>query len=109
MTVFPVLDSPTNDILRIEGFVHISVPTVLPGPVKMFSTPGGKPASFAISPNITALNGVYEAGLTTTVFPAAKAADAFQVNCINGKFQGIINVVTPAGAYCTYDICLLIS
>src|SRR5699024_11577345 len=99
ITCLPVAVSPTNARRLTLSFTTISVPTELPGHVNMFKTPAGNPASFAISPSFTALNGVYDAGLITIVFPAAKAAEAFQVICIKGKFQGIIKEVTPAGAY----------
>ena len=41
----PVAVEPVNAILRLIGFVTISAPTVRPGPVTTFSTPGGMPAS----------------------------------------------------------------
>jgi hypothetical protein len=56
----------------------------------MFTTPSGNPASMISSPIFNADNGVYSAGLITTVHPAAKAGPIFQANMRAGKFQGMI-------------------
>jgi len=42
------------------------------------------------SPIFKAESGVYSAGLTTIVHPAAKAGPIFQANIKAGKFQGMI-------------------
>jgi len=42
-------------------------------------------------------SGVSGGALTTTVQPAASAADALRVTIAEGKFQGVINPTTPMG------------
>jgi hypothetical protein len=46
--------------------------------------PGGKPTSAASSAMRSALSGVAESGLRTTVQPAASAGASFQVVIISG-------------------------
>ncbi len=63
----------------------------------MLTTPGGSPASATTSANNSALNRVYEAGFSTTVFPIAMAGAIFHASIINGKFHGMICPITPTG------------
>jgi hypothetical protein len=64
----------------------------------MFSTPFGSPASRLISAKRRAVSGVYSAGFSTTVFPAASAGATFQASISSGKFHGITCPQTPSGA-----------
>lgn len=50
-----------------------------PGPVTTLKTPGGRPASAHISENNKAVRRVYEAGLSTTVLPIAKAGQTYNI------------------------------
>ena len=56
---------------------------VLPGPVTTLSTPLGK-MSAANSASASAVRGVADAGLSTTVLPAASAGPSFQIAIISG-------------------------
>ena len=63
----------------------------------MLTTPGGSPASTQISAKASAVKGVYSAGFSTTVFPAASAGAIFQASMRSGKFHGMICPQTPTG------------
>src|SRR5678815_458934 len=67
-----------------------------------FRTPGGMPAASKISVMRTAVAGVIEAGLKTTVFPATKAGAIFQTGIATGKFQGVTQATTPSGCLIVY-------
>ena len=90
----PVDDSPTKAIAAISGCSVTARPAVSPMPWTTLSTPGGRPASSAISASTVAVSGLHSAGLCTTVHPAASAGAIFQVESMNGVFQGVI---TPTG------------
>ena len=72
---------------------------VRPSPVTMLSTPGGSPASRQISAKASAVSGVYSAGFSTTVLPAASAGAIFHASISSGKFHGITCPHTPWGAW----------
>ena len=63
----------------------------------MFNTPGGRPASSAISDSNAAVQRDHSAGLCTTVHPAASAGAIFQVDSMNGVFHGVITPTGPSG------------
>ena len=67
------------------------------GPGTMLTTPAGRSACWTTSANRSALSGVVEAGLSTTVFPAARAGAIFQASIRSGKFQGMTWAATPSG------------
>ncbi len=71
---------------------------MLPAPVTILTTPGGRPDSSMISASFKAVNGVVSAGFNTTVLPVARAGAIFQAAINRGKFQGIICPATPSGA-----------
>ena len=52
-------------------------------------------SSSASSPSSSAESGESDAGLSTTVFPAARAGATFQQAIGKGKFQGTIAATTP--------------
>ena len=56
------------------------------------------PASNAIFSNSSAVRGVSSAGLSTMVFPAARAGAIFQLAMVSGKFHGTIRPTTPNGS-----------
>src|SRR5204862_2974802 len=91
----PTLVEPVKETLRMSGCVLSASPTAPPGPGKTWSTPGGKPAEWPISPSATAVSGEIDAGFNTTQFPAANAGAAFQQAMGNGKFQGTMQATTP--------------
>src|SRR6267378_4918040 len=93
----PVSVEPVKEIALTAGWFRISSPTSEPEPRTRFRTPLGIPASSNISTMRTAVAGVKEAGLNTTVFPATRAGAIFQIGIATGKFQGVIQATTPRG------------
>jgi hypothetical protein len=86
-----------GDLVNI-GMLTSAAP-VAPSPVTMLSTPGGRPASRQSSAKAMALSGVYSAGFSTTVLPAASAGATFQASISSGKFHGMIWPQTPTGSW----------
>ncbi|SHY20634.1 Uncharacterised protein [Mycobacteroides abscessus subsp. abscessus] len=67
----------------------------------MFTTPGGNRSP--MSENRWRIDaGVCSAGLSTTVFPAARAGASFQLAISSGKFHGMICPTTPSGSWKWY-------
>ena len=62
------------------------------------NTPGGMPAAFAASASMRAVRGVFDAGLTTMVFPMMRAGAISHMASAVGKFQGTILTQTPTGS-----------
>ncbi len=81
----------------ILGCSTMVPPTVSAGPVTMFKTPGGSPASSNISTSFAAHRGVRVAGLYTIVFPEIRAAPNFQQGTAMGKFHGVMQPTMPMG------------
>ena len=63
----------------------------------MLTTPGGRSAWRQTSAKSSADSGVVDAGLRTTVLPAASAGAIFQASISSGKFHGMIWAATPSG------------
>ena len=63
----------------------------------MLTVPGGRSAWRQTSANSIAESGVVDAGLRTTVLPAARAGAIFQASISSGKFHGMICAATPSG------------
>ena len=72
-------------------------PTDAPGPVTRLRTPGGSPASSKTSTSFTAVMGVEDAGLNTTVLPHIRAGAIFHAGIASGKFHGVMMATTPSG------------
>ena len=73
-------------------------PAAAPDPGRTFTTPSGMPASWQRRPSSMVVIAVYEAGLITTVFPAAMAGAIFHAAIWMGKFHGVIPTHTPSGS-----------
>ena len=86
--------SGERDLVDV-GMLRRSPRRSSPSPVTMLTTPGGSPASCAISAKHSAVSGVNSAGLSTTVFPAASAGAIFHASISSGKFHGMICPTTP--------------
>ena len=97
----PVSVEPVNESLRTIGLLVSSPPISEAAPVITFSTPFGTPARSASSASARAENGVCDAGLSTTVQPAAIAGPALRVIIASGKFQGVMQATTPIGSLTT--------
>ena len=80
----PVAVEPVKAILSTPGCRTRCAPTVVPGPGTTLIVPGGKPTSPASSAIRSAVSGVAESGLRTTVHPAASAGASFHVVIIKG-------------------------
>ena len=97
---WPAMARPTS-VEPVKAILSTSAATraapVSPSPVTMFTTPAGKPISWQISAKASAVRGVYSAGFSTTVLPAARAGAIFQASISSGKFQGMIWPQTPIG------------
>ena len=90
-----------NDSFRTVRFDVSSAPMSAAGPVTTLITPRGTPARPASSASARAENGVCDAGLSTTVQPAAIAGAALRVIIASGKFHGVIQAATPIGCLST--------
>ena len=99
--ILPTSVDPVNDSLRTMGLAVSSPPISVADPVTMLSTPFGTPARSASSPSASAENGVCDAGLRTTVQPAAIAGPALRVIIASGKFHGVMQATTPIGSLTT--------
>ena len=97
MIPLPTSVEPVKAILSTRGSRTIAMPTLPPGPVTTLKTPSGNPASWVSSANLSAVSGVRDAGLSTTVLPAARAGAIFHDESRNGKFHGTIAPITPRG------------
>ena len=85
----------------MPGWSRIRCPADGPYPGTTLTTPGGNPTSATSSAIRSADSGVSSAGLSTAVFPAARAGPSFQLVNITGKFQGTIWPTTPSGSRVT--------
>lgn len=84
----PVVVLPVNAILSTSGCATIAAPSSRVEPVTTLKTPGGKPASSAISASLSAVSGVDGAGLRTIVQPVASAGATFHEARSGGKSMG---------------------
>ena len=76
MIFLPTRSEPVNEIMSTAGWVVRCSPAST-SPVTTFRTPGGRPASSAISPRTNASSGVNGEGLSTTLLPIASAGTTF--------------------------------
>src|SRR5438477_12342023 len=97
----PISVEPVKESLRTVGFEVISAPISVALPVTQESTPFGTPARSASSQSANAEYGVWLAGFSTMVQPAASAGPALRVSIAEGKFQGVIATQTPIGCFRT--------
>src|SRR5699024_820667 len=71
-------------------------------PMIKLATPAGNPALSIHSKSLIALAGVWLAGFSTTVHPAANAGANFRVIIETGKFHGVIAATGPTGWLTTW-------
>src|SRR5690349_3093862 len=98
ISTLPISVDPVNEIFRMTGFDVSSPPISRADPVTTFRTPPGTPARDASSASASALKGVFDAGLTTVVQPAARAGPTLRVIIAMGKFHGVLQPTTPMGS-----------
>ena len=94
----PVTVSPVKPTLAMRGLVASALPISPPGPLTMFSTPGGR-MSPRTSASLSIDHGVGEAGLITEQLPAASAGASFHAAISSGKLNGMICPTTPSGSW----------
>ena len=99
MICLPTAVEPVKQTLRTSGWVTKRLPTTDPCPGMTVKTPSGRPASRASSASRIAVSGVTSAGLSTTVFPAARAGAKPQPAMGIGKFHGTMTPTTPSGSW----------
>ena len=101
ISFLPISVEPVNVTLRTIGLDVISPPIADAEPVTTDNTPLGTPARSASTASASADSGVWLAGLTTMVQPAASAGPALRVIIAAGKFHGVIAAQTPIGCFST--------
>ena len=94
----PTSVEPVNETTRTRGSCSIALTT---GPERRdgmtLTTPAGTPASSSTGISASMVSGVSDAGLSTTVQPAASAGPILRVAIAAGKFHGVTSTATPAG------------
>ena len=98
ISCLPTSVEPVKAMASMPGWSTMALPTTLPRPGTTFSTPAGRPHSFAYSANFNRESEVFDAGLTTTVLPHASAGAIFHTASMSGKFHGVIAPTTPSGS-----------
>ena len=89
--VLPTSVEPVNESFRSRGSPMIGFETPPEDELVItFSTPGGRPHSSRIFARASIESGVFFAGFTTMVQPAATAGPIFLVPIAVGKFQGVM-------------------
>src|SRR6188768_2764020 len=96
---WPVASDPVKATFATSGCSTSGVPTSVPKPVTMLTTPGGKPACSTSLTNSSAEADVNSDGLITMVLPAASAGASFHAVSSSGEFHGMIAATTPIGSY----------
>ncbi len=98
----PTSVEPVKETTRTRGSCSIAL-TTLPDERDgiTLTQPAGTPASSRIGISASMVSGVSEAGLSTTVQPAASAGPILRVAIAAGKFHGVTSTATPAGLCCT--------
>lgn len=92
----PTAVEPVKATLLTSGCSTRAAPAS-PYPVRMFTTPLGRPAWRQMSAKNSAESGVVSAGFRTTVLPVASAGAIFQASISSGKFHGMTWPATPSG------------
>src|ERR1700722_12610286 len=80
----PTAALPVNAILSTPGCATSAAPAVSPGPLTIFTTPGGKPTSANQFASSSAVSGVCSAGFRMQVQPAASAGASFHAAMSSG-------------------------
>ena len=87
---------PTNEIALISGCVS-SASTATRSPCTTLKTPCGRPASCSSSAIRMLADGFFSDGLSTNVFPHARATGNIHIGTIAGKLNGVMPTHTPSG------------
>ena len=90
ISTLPISVEPVNVSMRTVGLEVSSAPITPALPVMTLNTPFGMPARSPSSASASAVSGVSDAGLHTTVQPAASAGPTLRVIMAAGKFHGVM-------------------
>src|SRR5207245_1055414 len=95
----PTSVEPVKETTRTRGSCSIAL-TTLPDEREgmTLTAPAGTPASSRIGISASMVSGVSEAGLSTTVQPAASAGPILRVAMAAGKFPGVTGPALEGGA-----------
>ena len=96
----PLAVPPVKDSILTPGCATRAAPASAPLPGSTSRTPGGRPASSAMRPSSSAVDGVNSDGFRITALPAASAGATFCASMVIGEFQGVMAATTPYGS-CT--------
>ena len=97
ITSLPVSGLPVKATLS-TSLCATSIAPTSPAPVRMLTTPGGRPASSKLEARARVVSGVCSAGFNTMVHPAQSAGASFHAAIKRGKFHGTIWAATPIGS-----------
>jgi len=101
-SALPTPVEPVNEIFRTRSSASQALTTAPELVVATtLTTPAGTAASSRIFATASAVSGVSDAGLSTTVHPAARAGPILRVAIAAGKFQGVTSAATPTGRLVT--------
>ena len=95
--ILPTSVDPVKLKALTIGLEVMASPTIFGSPTMTFNTPFGIPARDASSAIAFADSGVSVAGLIIIEQPAPSAGPALRAIIAMGKFQGVIDAVTPIG------------
>ena len=90
---------PVNEIAAVFASIKYDATSELPRTT--LRVPGGTPVESKTSSSWSPDCGVTLEGLKTAVFPTIKDGAAKRTHCHSGKFQGIIDPITPSGSKAT--------
>src|SRR2546421_4582548 len=93
----PISVEPVKVSMRTSGLEVSSLPITLALPVITLNTPLGTPARSASTARASAVSGVSEAGLHTTVQPTASAGATLRVIMAAGEFHRLVGADHPIG------------
>ena len=85
MIRLPTADDPVKLTIFTSGDATRAAEASTPEVVRMFTTPGGKPASTTASPSRSTPNGSCGAGLMMQVLPMASAGASLPATFTRGK------------------------
>ena len=93
----PVAVEPMKPTATVPGLDTSSSPTTDPGPSTKLNTPGGRSASATHEASTPEHAAVLDAGVHTTVLPAASAGATISAGIVYGQFQGVTTATGPSG------------
>ena len=99
---FPTAVEPVNESLRMVPPVRTGSTTSAAREVgTTFKTPAGRPTSSRTCASASVVSGVWGAGFSTIVQPAAMAGATLRAPMASGKFHGVMSRQGPTGCLST--------